>query len=460
MKSLKKIKFSDIIGMLEIDEMREIIGGCGSGTGSDANYGFGGGGGAPALSGGGTGFGTSFSGSNYGGFGGSNAVGGGMYGSGSITGAGGSSFPGSPYYNGSAGSGTNNLNSSTLSNGYGGGWYTSYNYGKTTKDSVTIDRFFQFLDSQKGVVTNNQVFNFLNNELTTTGQRQNTQQYNIIQLPGTVLNNVTVQNNYKGPSKVPKGMVINNMSLFVDNSGNGISGGAASTVATSTGTNNASWYIMPLHGSLYKPTVLEAAVMSKAVYGDKVSAHDLGHWTISKPVAGVLYNDPKSGFKSQLYEKVGLNGKMEYCYVTAGTEPGDIGDYAADALQTAGISLQYQQSVNNAKILKAQFGDALSFAGHSLGGGMAEANARITGESATTFNAAGLSYATAIILGTGFVSDTHSYIMKNDPLNIAQMVTPGLTTAGGQKHFVSQNGTSSGGHSIDAMIAALRIVPN
>ncbi|WP_157498489.1 hypothetical protein [Flavobacterium sp. F52] len=44
--------------------------------------------------------------------------------------------------------------------------------------------------------------------------------------------------------------------------------------------------------------------------------------------------------------------------------------------------------------------------------------------------------------------------------NIVQMVTPGLTTAGGQKHFVSQNGSSSGGHSIDAMIAALKIVPN
>ena len=438
MKTIKKIKFSDIKGMLKRDGMREIIGGSGGTVGS----GYGGGGGTTLSS---NPFDTSFTGSNYGGFGGNNVPGGGVYGSGSITGSGESSY---------SNQGVNNLSSTTLSNGYGGGWYTSYDSGKTTNDSLTIIRFFQFVDANQGNITNNQLFNFLNNELTVAGQQQNTQQYNL-QLPGTVLNNVTVINNYKGPSKIPQGTIINDMSLFVNNvSTGGTSSGAGS------GTDNASWYIMPIHGSAAKPTVLEAAVMSKAVYGDEIKEpKDFGNWKVSKPVAGVLYNDPSSGFKSQLYEKMGVNGKMEYCYVTAGTET-EIADYAADVLQTQGISLQYYQSVENAKVLKALYGDQLSFAGHSLGGGLAEANARITGESATTFNAAGLSYQTAIILGTGFVSDTHSYIMNNDPLNIVQMVTPGLTTAGGQKHFVSQNGSSSGGHSIDAMIAALKVVPN
>lgn len=450
MKNVIKIKFSDIAGMLERDEMREIIGGSGSTTGSGGN---GLGGGSSALSS--NPFDTSFTGSNYGGFGGANAVGGGVYGSDSITGAGTSSNPGSPYYNGSSSSGTNTLNSSTLSNAYGGGWYTSYNNGKTTNDSLTIIRFFQFVDANQGVITNNQLFSFVNNELTTTGQQLNNQQYNL-QLPGTVLNNVTVQNNYKGPSTILQGDVINKLPLFINNS----SGGGTNT-GTSTGTNNASWYIMPIHGSDSKPTPLEAAYMSKDVYGgkDKVDPNKLGGWVVSKPVVGVLYNNPSSGFKSQLFERT-TNGKKEYCYVTAGTEPGDVGDYAADVLQTQGIPLQYHQSVENAKVLKALYGDQLSFAGHSLGGGMAEANARITGESATTFNAAGLSYSTAIILGTGFISDTHSYIMNNDPLNIAQLITPGLTTAGGQKHIVDQNGSSSGGHSIDAMIAALKVVSN
>jgi hypothetical protein len=149
---------------------------------------------------------------------------------------------------------------------------------------------------------------------------------------------------------------------------------------------------------------------------------------------------------------------MEYCYVTTGTEPGDYADYAADALQTLGISKQYQQSVDNAKILSKLYGDALSYAGHSLGGGMAEANARATGQSATTFNAAGLSYSTAVLLGIGFVSDTNSYIMANDPLNMAQAVTPGLITAGGEKHFINPEGTP-GGHSIDMMIESLKKNP-
>lgn len=58
----------------------------------------------------------------------------------------------------------------------------------------------------------------------------------------------------------------------------------------------------------------------------------------------------------------------------------------------------------------------------------------------------------------GFVSDTNSYIMINDPLNTVQMVTPGLTTAGGEKHYISTEGTS-GGHSIDMMIESLKRNP-
>ena len=77
MGTAKKSRFSDIVGMLERDAMREIIGGCG-GTGG---YGLGGGSG-PALTS--NPFNTSFTGSNYGGFGGSNVPGGGVYGSGSI----------------------------------------------------------------------------------------------------------------------------------------------------------------------------------------------------------------------------------------------------------------------------------------------------------------------------------------------------------------------------------------
>lgn len=234
MKNLKKIKFSDIVGMLEIDEMREIIGGCGSGTGSNANYGFGGGGGAPALSGGGTGFGTSFSGSNYGGFGGSNAVGGGTYGSGSITGAGGSSFPGSPYYNGSAGSGTNNLNSSTSNASYNngvGGWIFNNDGSRTTNDPTAISRYLGFLKATDGNLTNNEMYTFLNNEVSAAGREINT-----IMLQGIILGEVVLPNNYKGPSKIPKGMVYENGVLTLGNIM------ASNVILVSSGGNSALIY--------------------------------------------------------------------------------------------------------------------------------------------------------------------------------------------------------------------------
>lgn len=452
MKNTKKIKFRDIQGMLERDEMREIIGGSGNPTGSGGN-GFGGGGGTTALNGG-TGFGSSFTGSNYGGFGGNNAIGGGVYaGLPNPTGAGESSYPGSPYYNGGSSSSSNSVsvNSSVLNSGYGGGWYTSYNYGKVTTDLVTINRFFEFVYANKGVVTNNQINTFVNNELTIPGQQQNTIQYNITQLPGTVLNNVTVINNYKGPSTIPQGIVTDKISLFVNNS---VSTGGTGDINSIV--NNTSWYAMPIHGSSSKPSPLEAAYMSKAVYGDNVDPKDLANWAVSKEVTGVAYDNPESGFKSQLYERT-MNGKKQYCYVTAGTEA-SIADIAADVVQVAGLSLQYQESVNNAKALKAIFGDALSFAGHSLGGGMAEANARATGQSATTFNAAGLSPVTAISLNIGFISDTHSYIMVGDPLNAIQKLSPILSTAGGQKHYLSaasQSGAMNS-HSIDSVIESIR----
>lgn len=100
MKIAKKIKFSDIIGMLERDQMREIIGGSGGG----GTAGSGGQGNGPALSsnpfnGG--------SGSNYGGFGGAN-FGGGT--SGSAPNSTGVFGPNTPYGSSPMGAGTPYVN--------------------------------------------------------------------------------------------------------------------------------------------------------------------------------------------------------------------------------------------------------------------------------------------------------------------------------------------------------------
>lgn len=131
-----------------------------------------------------------------------------------------------------------------------------------------------------------------------------------------------------------------------------------------------------------------------------------------------------------------------------------------DAFQIAVIALQYKESVENAIALKKLFGDSLSFTGHSLGGGFAEANARATGESATTFNAAGVSPLTALFFGLGTFSDTNSYIMVSDPLNALQTSSI-LPDAGGQKHCLSCASSAAmiNGHSVDCVIESLEKYP-
>lgn len=221
-------------------------------------------------------------------------------------------------------------------------------------------------------------------------------------------------------------------------------------------TNNAILPDVPMHGSFSKPTPLEAAIMSKYVYGGPDAGNLEGGWKVSTAVAGLVLNDPASGFKSQLFEKLNPStGLTEFCYVTAGTDLTSVKDWGSNALQLVGLSRQYQESTDNAMALKEILGDALSFAGHSLGGGLAEANAIATGDSAVTFNAAGL---TVFTTGLNFKSDTDAYIMTTDPLNGLQQSSMLLPTAGGNIHALTPVGISGyiDGHSIDTCIASLR----
>ena len=99
------------------------------------------------------------------------------------------------------------------------------------------------------------------------------------------------------------------------------------------------------------------------------------------------YNE-RNGFKSNLYERTS-SGITEYAYVTAGTQ--DITDIRQDALQLIGYSSQYKESVDNAIMLNRQYANSeLTFVGHSLGGGLAAANALATDRNAITFNPAAI----------------------------------------------------------------------
>ena len=103
-------------------------------------------------------------------------------------------------------------------------------------------------------------------------------------------------------------------------------------------------------------------------------------------------------------------------------------------------------------------GAELSFTGHSLGGGMAEANAIATGDKAITFNAAGVSVFTKGWLSK--TSNTEAYIMTTDPLNAVQTGVGGVPTAGGEKHFLQPRSASGtyNGHSINSVIEVLQTV--
>jgi RHS repeat-associated protein len=196
-----------------------------------------------------------------------------------------------------------------------------------------------------------------------------------------------------------------------------------------------------------EPTPYEAALMASHVYDGKVKLQ--GGWRISKAAKGLIIDDPKTGFKSALYERT-VKGKTEYTYATAGTE--DMLDTKHDVKQIFGLSEQYTQSVNNAKQLKINLkGAEITFTGHSLGGGLAEANANETGMYAITFNAAGLSVFSPG--GQKKATTTEAYILKTDPLNVLQNAT-GLPTAGGKKHFIEPGSTqgAANGHSINSII--------
>ena len=144
------------------------------------------------------------------------------------------------------------------------------------------------------------------------------------------------------------------------------------------------------------PTLYEAALIAKHVYGDNVEL--TGGWKVSNK----RYDNMSSrfGLKSAIYERT-VNGITEYVYATAGTELfTDYKDCWEDFTQLFGVTSQYDISINIADKLSKDLGNLeLTFVGHSLGGGLAAANALYTDKNAITFNPAALSSATKRNLG-------------------------------------------------------------
>jgi len=98
-------------------------------------------------------------------------------------------------------------------------------------------------------------------------------------------------------------------------------------------------------------------------------------------------------------------------YVTAGTDMSPFLESAKDRLtnlkQVMEAPRQYLISASNSKALQKQFGNNLSFAGHSLGGEMAALDALVTGLHAT------------ILMLQGYETHDGSFIANADwPISI------------------------------------------
>ncbi len=140
-------------------------------------------------------------------------------------------------------------------------------------------------------------------------------------------------------------------------------------------------------------------------------------WTV---VSGGLYENPKTGFKGALYKGSG-QWEGQYIFATAGTDFTSFKDWKNNIEQVMnGLAPQYLQSVSLARKLVKQY-SGLSFTGHSLGGGLASANALGTESKGVTFNAAGISSKTKAFLGlnTGR-ADITAFVVDGEALSFYQ----------------------------------------
>ena len=176
-----------------------------------------------------------------------------------------------------------------------------------------------------------------------------------------------------------------------------------------------------------KPTRKQAAAMADDVYNKESKSKNLkGGWRRSEAqVRGVdkdKLTDDNTGFKSALYERVNKKGKVtEYSYVTAGTDMTSIDDWKNNIFQIPGLSEQYKQSTENAQnINNALANQELTFIGHSLGGGLAAANAMKTGRNAITFNAASVTLFTRAFTFSIYSPKIDAYVVKGEVLDRIQ----------------------------------------
>jgi len=95
------------------------------------------------------------------------------------------------------------------------------------------------------------------------------------------------------------------------------------------------------------------------------------------------------------------------------------------------LSSQFLRSIENVQRIAEHLGNAsLTYTGHSLGGGLASANALATGHDAITFNAAALSSQTKSNPELNQSPDITAYVVNGEIVDHAQRSILGLKAEG------------------------------
>ena len=121
-----------------------------------------------------------------------------------------------------------------------------------------------------------------------------------------------------------------------------------------------------------------------------------------------------------------------YVYANRGTNPIDVRDWVNNYQQGQGKgSRQYSIAIENAKLLSSALAN-LEFTGHSLGGGLAIAQALVTNRKAIVFNNADVHLNTIAEFDSDFSNARNlitSYIVEGEALNHFAKKAPDLANA-------------------------------
>lgn len=210
-----------------------------------------------------------------------------------------------------------------------------------------------------------------------------------------------------------------------------------------------------MDAKLDTPTVKEAAFIDDNVYDPKdKNLKIFGDYELfTGKIPGVILHDETSGYDAEIYTRTNpKTNEPEYVFANRGTE--SVNDILTDLVQPFGLARQFDIGVSNALAMKKYFGDKadITYSGHSLGGGIAAAQAMATNSYAITFNASGLGNITKARLSENFsdfaknmlsplTRNIDAYIVSGEILNKVQF---GLgLRADGRIHYIN-TGWSSG----------------